>query len=129
MEYQANPAPVVRHAVDFFDLPDIAAPPVDDVVFETRGGVGSVFPVASEERRQLHEQQRRDIEKAWGVWIWLVADLVPDGTSLPTNRWPAPACRSHLSTSLFFAPTSETYLGRLVLNLGCKPQLVWEKKF
>ena len=68
--------------MDFFNLPDIAAPPVDDVVCETRGGVGSVFPVASEERRELREQQRRDIEKAWGVWIWLVADLVPDGTSL-----------------------------------------------
>lgn len=87
-QYEAHPGLVTRHAVDT-DRPTILeAPSVDDVVSENSGRVLDFFPSANDGDKR--DRQRRQVEAAWGIWLWLVADLIPDGGSCLTTVSPWP---------------------------------------
>ena len=79
LNYSLDPSIVLRGSVDFYKSNYQDSRPVDDVVREAP----SVFQLSSlfggPNRLQEKEKTRREIAESWGVWIWLVADFVPDG--------------------------------------------------
>lgn len=76
-QYAAAPEPVTKQTVDFHRPPILQPPAVDDVVQQAPPPAGDLF--GSAHHYEQREVQRRLTESAWGVWIWLVAELVPDG--------------------------------------------------
>lgn len=73
---------ILRGKVEFHGREYVDPPPVSDVVREAP----SVFQLSSlfggPDWALEKEKNRRKIAESWGVWIWLVADFIPDGKFL-----------------------------------------------
>lgn len=78
-QYEADPSPILRQSIDFVSCPEVRTPDVSDVMPKTEPvlGISDLFkgPSLGDKR----EQQRLQVAQTWGVWLWLIAELVPHG--------------------------------------------------
>ena len=79
LNYQLDPSPVVSQRVDFQRKDFIQPEPVTDVVKEAPSAFGISNLFGAQERAAEKEAARRRIADSWGVWVWLIAELIPDG--------------------------------------------------
>lgn len=77
--YNLDPSVVIYGLVDFYKSDYQESESVSDVVKEAP----SVFQLSTlfggPDRALEKERARRKIAESWGVWLWLVADFIPDG--------------------------------------------------
>lgn len=78
-QYEADPGPIVRQAVDFSPCLEVQPPDVSDVLPAPEPVLGLTDLFKGPNLGDKREKQRLQIAQTWGVWIWLIAELVPRG--------------------------------------------------
>ena len=80
--YAEHPDPVTRQIVNFAQRPLAVQREEESSNAEEEPQDLFLGPWSGPSQRQKKEATRRQIEQAWGIWIWLVAELVPNGEFL-----------------------------------------------
>ena len=78
-QYLADPGPVTRQAVDFSSNPIVMPPDVSDVLPAEEPAVGFPELFKGPSLADKREKDRLQLAQTWGVWLWLVAELIPNG--------------------------------------------------
>ena len=84
-QYLADPAPVTRQAVDFGSNPIVMPPDVSDVLPAEEPPVGFPGLFKGPSLADKREKDRLQLAQTWGVWLWVVAELIPHGESAQIN--------------------------------------------
>lgn len=80
--YESDPGPVTRQTVNFEVSPQVDLPDVSDVVPERELAFGLSNLFKGPNLGESRELQRLQIAQTWGVWLWIIAELVPTGDFL-----------------------------------------------